>query len=236
MGFGCPCVACDISRSPCHLPPWRDSSGQLNQGLHLEYRSPSQQPCLGKWSWFCISMHQCVCMAGEDSSTWALCWGHKGIYQYTSMHDPLLWYYPHIPLHGAWSWCPFQECGVQDKCSSEGQVPVIEIAACLNSLPSALELSPSLPQGDEEEPKVKQQLGSPSICTGEVCIVAKCSTISLCLCDFRFNFRLGALCFNFLNIITHNFHMDTVFSEFWMERLLAPALCWPSMCYYTGPA
>lgn len=54
-----------------------------------------------------------------------------------------------------------------------------EDAACLNSLPSTSELSPSFLAGDEEGPDVKQQLGGPSVCTGEARIVVRCCTVSL---------------------------------------------------------
>lgn len=61
----------------------------------------------------------------------------------------------------------------------EGQVPVIDIAACLNALSSASELSPSFPIGDEEGPEVNQQLGGPSVCTGKICFMVKCFTVFL---------------------------------------------------------
>lgn len=54
-----------------------------------------------------------------------------------------------------------------------------EDAACFNSLPSASELSPSFLAGDEDGPEAKQQLGSPSMCTGEACIMVRCYTVSL---------------------------------------------------------
>ena len=77
-----------------------------------------------------------------------------------------------------------------------------EDAACFNSLPSASELSPSFLAGDEDGPEAKQQLGRPSVCTGEACVVGKCCTVS----DFGFNSCLKALGFHFLNIITHLLH------------------------------
>lgn len=56
-----------------------------------------------------------------------------------------------------------------------------EDAACFNTLFPTSELSPSFFAGDEEGPEVKQQLGSPSVCTGEACIVVKCCTVSMTL-------------------------------------------------------